>query len=112
MMQAQDNVHTGPFDAVQDQERPYVSLEDIWKDGRTLGLPGAQQLTPEALLDFDLDIQAIIEEGRLELDEYQGGLEPTTATSTTESMGEDDEATPRASPLNIDETAGGSVTGP
>jgi hypothetical protein len=87
MMYTQDNMYTGPFDCTRDATRPFVTLEDIWQHGRTiqeLGLPAVRQLTPDVLLDLELDTLAIMEEGRRELDEYRGDTEPMVATSATE----------------------------
>jgi hypothetical protein len=112
MMYTQDNM---PSDYTRDATRPFVTLEDIWQHGRTiqgLGLPAARELTPEALLDLELDLLAIMEEGRRELDEYRGDTEPTVAASATEVMADENEPTPRAIPLNLDNTAGEAVTGP
>jgi hypothetical protein len=109
MMHTQDNTNTGPIHGTQD---PPVTLEDIWRTIQEQDLPAARELTPEALLDLELDLLAIMEEGRRELDEYQGNTEPTVAASATEVMEDEDEITPRAIPLSLDNTAGEAVTGP
>jgi len=109
MMYTQENTNTGPFHGRQD---PPVTLEDIWRTIQEQDLPAARELTPEALLDLELDLLAIMEEGRRELDEYRGDTEPTVAASATEVMEDEDEITPRAIPLSLDNTAGEAVTGP